>query len=255
MTMPKKSLEPNEANPDEGSGKKTRTSTKRGSSKSASKSKPIKRSKTFLNLPLIISEELREAILNGEIPLGGHLKQEEIAKRFDSSLIPVREALRTLETEGLITMIPNRGAVVSMWDPERVRQRFETRIYLEIGAMRKSVPHLTDEELARAEEALNEIDRQTTAKGISAFNHEFHQILISHCDNPYLMEQVNMMHRSIDRYLRYYLSNEEYNRLSQEHHYKILEAAKARDGEGAAKWVEIHLREALDHLEATTQIE
>ncbi|SCZ79344.1 GntR family transcriptional regulator [Acidaminobacter hydrogenoformans] len=253
--MPKKMTDSTEAKPEAASGKKAKTTTKRGSSRSASKSKPIKRSKTFLNLPLVISEELREAILSGEIPLGGHLKQEEIAKRFNSSLIPVREALRTLETEGLITMIPNRGAVVSMWDPERVRQRFETRIFLEVGAMRKSVPHLTDEELARAEEALEEIDRQTTAKGISAHNQEFHHILISHCDNPYLMEQINMMHRSIDRYLRYYLSNEEYNRLSQEHHHKILEAAKDRDGEGAAKWVEIHLREALDHLEATTQIE
>lgn len=255
MTMPKKMTDSTEAKPEAASGKKAKTTTKRGSSRSAAKSKPIKRSKTFLNLPLIISEELREAILSGEIPLGGHLKQEEIAKRFNSSLIPVREALRTLETEGLITMIPNRGAVVSMWDPERVRQRFETRIFLEIGAMRKSVPHLTDEELVKAEEALNEIDRQTTAKGISAHNQEFHHILISHCDNPYLMEQINMMHRSIDRYLRYYLSNEEYNRLSQEHHHKILEAAKVRDGEGAAKWVEIHLREALDHLEATTQLD
>lgn len=252
MTMPKKNQEISDPIQD-GAVKRTKTA-KRGTAKSAQKSKPIKRSKTFLNLPLIISEELRESILNGDIPLGGHLKQEEIAKRFNSSLIPVREALRTLETEGLITMIPNRGAVVSMWDPERVRQRFETRIFLEIGAMRKSVPHLTDEDLAKAEAALNEIDRQTTAKGISVNNQEFHHILIQHCDNPYLMDQIQMMHRSIDRYLRYYLSNEAYNRLSQEHHHKMLEAAKARDGEEAAKWVEIHLREALDHLEATTDL-
>lgn len=253
--MPKKTLETNEAQLAGTPVRKTKTAGKRPASKSSSKSKPIKRSKTFLNLPLIISEELREAILSGEIPLGGHLKQEEIAKQFDSSLIPVREALRTLETEGLITFIPNRGAIVSMWDPEKVRQRFETRIFLEVGAIKKSVPHLTEEDLVRAEAALDEIDKQTTAKGISAYNHEFHQILNSHCDNPYLIEQINMMHRSIDRYLRYYLSNEAYNRLSQEHHHKMLDAAKARDGEAAAKWVEIHLNEALEHLGATTQLD
>lgn len=215
-----------------------------------SNAKPIKRSKTYLNLPLIISEELRESILNGDIPLGGHLKQEEIAKQFDSSLIPVREALRTLETEGLITFIPNRGATVSLLDPDRVRQRFETRIFLELGAQRLSVPNLTEEDIALAEIELKAMDQYESARSLSVHNHEFHQILNSRCNNDYLIEQINMLHRSVDRYLRHYMSNEDYYRLTQEHHHRIFNEVKAGNAEGASKWLELHLNEALKNLEA-----
>lgn len=227
------------------------TSTKKkASAKSKAKSKPIKRSKTFLNLPLIISEELRESILNGDLPIGAHLKQEEIAKRFDSSLIPVREALRTLETEGLITFIPNRGAIVSLLDVDKVCQRFETRLIMELGAIQLSVPHLTDEDLALAEAAMNAMDDNDSAHARSIHNHEFHQILNSRCNNEYLLEQITLMHRSIDRYLRHFLTNEDYNRMSQEHHHKIFKEAAARNAEGAAECLKIHLKESLALVEA-----
>lgn len=71
---------------------------------------PVTRApRTYKNLPAVIAEELREAILNGELQAGDKLKQEEIAQRFESSLIPAREALRNLESEGWSPSSPTRG--------------------------------------------------------------------------------------------------------------------------------------------------
>lgn len=82
------------------------------------------RAATYQNLPQLITDALREAILDGELTPGSRLKQVDIAARFAASLIPVREALRTLEQEGLVIIYPNKGAVVSALSVQEIRKIF-----------------------------------------------------------------------------------------------------------------------------------
>lgn len=204
--------------------------------------------RTYQNLPAVIADELREAILNGEIQAGEKLKQEDIAKRFNSSLIPAREALRTLETEGLVTFYPNKGAFVSALSLEKVKEIFETRIYIEMGALECSVPNLTPEDFEEAERILSWMDSDATGKNLSEHNRMFHNLLYGGCGNRFLMELVGTLHRNIERYMRPYLADHGNNDRSQDTHRKILQAAREKNAPQAKAYLESHMRAALEDL-------
>lgn len=204
--------------------------------------------RTYQNLPAVIADELREAILNGERRAGEKLKQEEIAQLFNSSLIPVREALRNLEAEGLVTFYPNKGAFVSEISYEQVREIFETRIYIELGALALSIPNMTEAELAQAEAILDRMDTLESGKDLSDSNRDFHNILYSRCGNRFLQELINALHRNIERYMRQYLTDHCSNDLSQDTHRKILHAVRNRDVAAAQGFLETHMRTAMLRL-------
>ena len=90
--------------------------------------------------PEFVREELRRAISQGEFAPGVQLRQDELAERFGTSRIPVREALRQLEAEGFVTLLPNRGAVVSDLSIDEVIELLEIRIALECHALRLAIP-------------------------------------------------------------------------------------------------------------------
>lgn len=210
---------------------------------------PVTRApRTYKNLPAVIAEELREAILNGELQAGDKLKQEEIAQRFESSLIPAREALRNLESEGLVTFITNKGAFVSELSLEKVRDIFETRIFIELGALELSIPSLTSEDFKQAEAVVTRLDQDVSGKALSEDNQLFHSILYSRCGNAFLLELISNLHRNIERYMRRYLVDHLHNDRSQETHRKILEAARKQDAKQAKLYLEAHMRTAMDNL-------
>lgn len=204
--------------------------------------------RVYQNLPSIIADELREAILRGEIKAGQRLKQEEIAQRFESSLIPVREALRSLEKEGLVTFYPNKGAIVSQLSSEEVRQIFETRIILEQGALALSIPNLTETDIEEAMTYIELLDTVSAGKELSNYNKDFHNILYRHCNNKYLLDMIDSLHRNVERYMRPYLLNEYNNELSQTYHRKIVSAAKAKQINKAKDYLETHMEMAMCDL-------
>lgn len=210
---------------------------------------PVSRTpRTYKNLPAVIAEELREAILNGELHAGDKLKQEEIAQRFESSLIPAREALRNLESEGLVTFITNKGAFVSELSLKKVRDIFETRIFIELGALELSIPGLTPEDFKQADAVVARLDQDISGKARSEDNQLFHSLLYSRCGNMFLLELISNLHRNIERYMRRYLVDQIHNDLSQETHRLILAAARSRDAEQAKRHLESHMRTAMDGL-------
>lgn len=207
-----------------------------------------KKGKTYQNLPAIIAEELRESILNGEIEAGAQMKQEEIARRFDSSLIPVREALRNLETEGLVTFYPNKGAFVSKLSSERAREVFETRILIEKGAMAMSIPKLTKKDFKAAAQLIDQLDRAETGKALSRLNLELHNVLYGRCGNSFLLELIETLHYQVERYMRRYLIEHLNNDLSQEFHRRMLKAAEEKNIDQACFDLEQHMRMAMTSL-------
>ena len=106
---------------------------------------------TYCTLPGMITLSLREAILSGELNGGVQLKQEDLAAKFNVSMSALREALKTLEAEGLVKFFPNRGAIVSELSAEEAQEIFDIRLFLELGALEMAIPNLSGEELTAAE--------------------------------------------------------------------------------------------------------
>src|SRR3954447_7631810 len=99
----------------------------------------------------VVLASVREAILSGVLEPGARLRQEELADLFGTSRIPVREALRALEYEGLVRSEPHRGFTVTSLDADDVDEVYDLRIVLETHALRLALPLLTDEDLAELE--------------------------------------------------------------------------------------------------------
>lgn len=119
-------------------------------SSTGSKTSPIPRQ----CLGAAVVERLREKILSGELREGEQLRQDAIATEFQISRIPVREALSHLAAEGLVTLVANRGAVVSALSPEEMMELFETRAVLECYMLRCAIPRMKPEDFQRAEDVL-----------------------------------------------------------------------------------------------------
>src|ERR1700756_6033991 len=112
------------------------------------------------SLPSAVADKLRDQIIRGEIPEGAQLRQDAIATQYQVSRIPVREALRQLDAEGLIAIVPNRGAIVPALSPEDIEELFAIRALLEPEVLKQSIPHLTGEDFTEAEAVLQTFVRE-----------------------------------------------------------------------------------------------
>src|ERR1043166_4231493 len=108
------------------------------------------------SLTSAVADKLREQIIRGLIPEGAQLRQDHIAAQFQVSRIPVREALRQLDAEGLIAIVPNRGAIVPALSPDDIEELFSIRALLEPEVLKLSIPRLTQEDFSEAAAVLQE---------------------------------------------------------------------------------------------------
>jgi len=198
--------------------------------------------------PSLVAEVLREAIFRGILSGGEQLRQDEVASQFGVSRIPVREAFRQLAAEGLITLYPHRGAVVSTLSPEEVQEIYEIRIPLETLAIRLAVPKLTQADLAHAHDILHAIDLEEDSVRWGELNREFHATLYAPAGRPRLLALISNLRANVERYLRIYISLMHHKQRSQRQHREILAACKRRDVEAAAKVLDEHLSDTSELL-------
>lgn len=198
--------------------------------------------------PTILADILRRAIFKGELKGGQQIRQTEIAERFGTSRIPVREALKQLEAEGLVTLQPNRGAIISALSAKEAKEIYEIRELLETGAVKFSINNVTEADLARAGKILNEIDNASDAGKWLDLNWEFHSCLYSPADRPKLLSIINNLHINVNRYIRIYLELMNYEERSQAEHYEILDAYRHKDMERAVQATVNHLNQASEQL-------
>lgn len=196
----------------------------------------------------MLTNTLREAILSGELSGGVQLKQEEFATLYNVSMSVLREALKCLEAEGLVTFYPNRGAVVRKLSAEEAREIFDIRLFLELGAMELAIPQLTEEDLEEANSVLREADSKTESKQLGELNWKFHETLYRAAKRPQLISLIQNMHNNVERYMRLYLSTSKVQRKSQEEHREILQACSQRNIKTAQKLLRKHMADASDSL-------
>ena len=127
-----------------------------------------------------VTEQLRKAILNGTLQRGDRLIQEEWAEKLNVSRMPIREALTQLQLEGLVDMVPNRGAVVTPITREDIEEIYQLRAFLEGLAAEMSLPYLTIEDKQQLEEILLEMETleisSETNEEYIRLNNSFHEV-------------------------------------------------------------------------------
>ena len=200
-----------------------------------------------LKRPTVVSmtaDALRELILRGDYAEGVPLRQDAIAQDLGVSRIPVREALRQLEAEGLVTFSPHRGAIVSSLSLKEIRELFELRAEIESDLLRRAIPEMGTEDFARAQEILVAYDSALRTGEVAVWgslNWQFHSTLYAPADRALSMGIVSKLHQHSDRYLRAQLALTHGETRARHEHRAILAAVKKRDTTKACQLLRDHI--------------
>ncbi|MEJ2698611.1 MAG: GntR family transcriptional regulator [Desulfuromonadales bacterium] len=193
--------------------------------------KPIERHQTLREK---ILETIREAILKGTLKAGEKVAEPELAERFGISRTPIREAFRQLESEGYLTVIPRKGAVVSSLSERDVEEFYAIKSILEGYAARIAAERLTERDLERLQsinERLDQLAREGDIKTFFRVHNEFHELFIKASGNEKLIELIGQLMMKFNRLRMASLSLPGRMQISVQEHRKIIEAFADHDGE------------------------
>lgn len=186
----------------------------------------------YLPLRDVVFNTLRQAILKGELKPGERLMEIALADRLGVSRTPIREAMRKLELEGLVVMIPRRGAQVANITEKDLNDVLEVRIALENMAIEKACKRMTEEQVDKLWKAEREFER-TMAEGnlvrLAEADVAFHEIIYQASDNRRLIQVLNNLREQIYRYRVEYLKDEETRNVLVKEHVELYEAVRDRD--------------------------
>ena len=193
----------------------------------------------------VIEETLRNAILDGRLPCGTAIRQEALAQLFGVSRMPVREALRQLEAQGLLQVVQYKGAVVAPLIEDNSLETYELRLLLEAQALRLSVPLLTDEDFETADSYIEALESETDFGKIGTLNRQFHQALYCKAPNKKLLALIEAGLVEEERFLRFNLEQMNLGKLCQDDHRALLRYARARDVQACIAELELHLQRGV----------
>ncbi|WP_429283579.1 GntR family transcriptional regulator [Paraburkholderia sp. GAS41] len=189
----------------------------------------------------VIADALRTAIVEGTLAPGAPLRQDAIARHFSVSAIPVREALRQLESEGWARVAVNKGATVAPLSAQEAREIYEIRSALESLAIGLAIPQHTAATLREAEKLCHAAEAELDPSRYVARNEAFHMSLYAPAARPQLEEMIATLHRRGERYLRLKFGHPLYKDESDREHAAILDAVRSGDIPAARSLVTEHL--------------
>lgn len=200
---------------------------------------------------LRVKAEIREKILNGEFAPGLRIRQEELATQFGTSRVPVREALKQLESEGLVVIVPNSGVWIARVDIDECVEMWKIRERIEPLALGESLPHLTDEDIAGLEDICKAIDNTTDVEEFLRLDRQFHLASYRATAMPTLIPMIERIWNTTQHYRRAYtmLLGRERFWIIQCEHGLLMEAIKRRDVEDSERALYSHIRRTRMELE------
>jgi DNA-binding GntR family transcriptional regulator len=209
---------------------------------------PIEKSLKHKTISTAAAEEIRRRILGGIFPPGFQLRQEELAREFGISRIPIREALLLLENEGIVKISPHRGATVVELSTEEIEELFNMRILLEPFLFERSAPLLTPADYKDLQSILKRYAASINERDIASWNDlnaEFHLLLYKHARSPRMLTTVQNLLNECDRHTRIQLSNiaGDRERAVKEHRELVRLCEESKFSEGAQL-----MREHIDHI-------
>jgi DNA-binding GntR family transcriptional regulator len=188
-----------------------------------------------------ISRTLAERIIAGDLQPGARLRQDHIAEEFKASHVPVREAFRLLEAQGLAVSEPRRGVRVAGFSLDEVREVAEMRAALEVLALRQAGPHLTKALLDEAESISKAGDKASDVQAWEEANRAFHRLIITPCGMPRLLRTIDDLHSASARFL-FSGWRAEWEAPTDRDHMAILAALRDGEIEAAATVLARHIR-------------
>jgi DNA-binding GntR family transcriptional regulator len=203
-------------------------------------------------------EQLRADILTGAIRQGARLRETEISERLGVSRTPVREALRHLASEGLVEVLPNRGARVVEWTSSDIEEMYDLRIMLESHAAERAATRIDAPTLSTLVELCDRMEASVKARNgdsdrLGTLNAEFHNTIIRSADSPRLVSMLqNVVHMPlVMRTFHRYDTNE--RQRSMGHHRELTQAFATRDPRWAWAVMQTHILAARAALVRTQQ--
>ncbi len=206
-----------------------------------------------LTLSQRVYEHLREEILTDRLPPGTELSEVALSKDLAISRGPIREAMGRLAAEGLITVHPRRRAEVRSLTPQELIDAYQVRESLEVLAVQLAIPRLTEADLARLDELVDQMAAHAAANALREFfaaNVEFHEALCELSGNTKLQEVHHRLEGEIGRFQARTLALRGSLEDSLTEHRAILAAMRLRDADKAAQLAAAHVRVPAQRLQA-----
>lgn len=189
-----------------------------------------------------VFQRLRREILGGEIRGGAHLNQDDVASRLRVSRTPVRQAFLRLKSEGLITIRPNKGAVVTSLSPEDILELFEIRAVLEAYAASMAVQRIDERTLNAVSARANALPKhQSSPKRWVEHHDQFHDYLCELAGRPRLTEKVRRLRQQVTPYLLLYLSANKGAEIAGHEHTNLVKVMGSGDSALAERVVRDHI--------------
>ena len=191
-----------------------------------------------------IATRLRDEILSGAYAPGARIRQEDVAEQFGASRLPVREALRILESDGLVTLVANTGAWVSHLSLAECEEMYQIRERIEPLLLRYSLPQLSPETLGRLQHLADEMQAGTDVETFLRLDREFHLLSYSGAVTSILGETIHRLWNSTQHYRRAFttLIGPDVNRAVHYEHQLLVGALRRGDGEEAERMLAGHIR-------------
>lgn len=203
--------------------------------------------------PAMVRDGLRRAILNGDYASGAQLRQDELAERFGTSRIPVREALRQLEAEGLVTIEANKGATVTALSLQEVLELLDIRIALECRALQLAIPEMIDTDFEAAEAILQGYTGSDEPKLWGEANWAFHSTLYAPCARPKLLAMIEANYGHVDRFTRLNVSRAAGKDRPLREHWELLNYCRSGSVNKAATLLQEHIAYSQKALVAASR--
>lgn len=198
----------------------------------------------YLPLRDVVFNTLRSAILTGELKPGERLMEIHLAQKLGVSRTPIREAIHKLELEGLVTLLPRRGAEVSQITEKSMQDVLEVRSTLDALCVELACERITEQELESLKLACEEFAGAVQKKDLQMIAHKdvaLHDIIVQATGNARLVQMVNNLSEQMYRYRFEYIKDETKHASLVEEHQKIYEAIVAKNKEAAAEGAKEHI--------------
>ncbi|SMP28379.1 GntR family transcriptional regulator [Shimia sagamensis] len=221
-----------------------------------------KRAVTKQSLPEMIANDLRERILSGDMSEGEPIRQEALAEEYDVSRMPIREALKRLNAEGLIQWANNRGGTVTKHSIGEIGEIFDLRILIETDLFRRAIPQMSLADFDKCENILQQMETSYDEDDVARWgtlNHAYHSALYAAAGRSLTKDILDRINIQSDRYVRLHLSVMEQREPAKEEHRNLLKLARERNTDAACGLLAAHIErtknELLELIEAKRAIE
>jgi DNA-binding GntR family transcriptional regulator len=200
------------------------------------------------SLKQVAMDEIRRRIFTGELRAGMRVDQESLAEEIGMSRIPVREALAALVGEGIIEMIPRRGAFVVPLSPQDIQDHYWMLASISGRAAERAAQHLSDAELNELQELADGMERSTTEHAREQFNFRFHSLINHAAASPRLIATLKMLGSPLP--LGFYESHARMAAEADAEHRELLEALRSRSGPDARQAMKHHFLQGANEAVA-----